>query len=75
LRVKQIDETGVLADTYFSLVPSDVLAPDPAGPGRRFADLINTRLTSASDKDVFIQMALLSGRVEEAVVHRNLRLG
>lgn len=54
LNVAEVSELGVLADTYTAFLPHTLLPGDPAAPRREFARLVNERLASARDKDIFI---------------------
>jgi esterase/lipase superfamily enzyme len=52
MRITEVDEIGVLAESYSKFIPPQ--GPDIEGPGREFADMINEKLAKSTHKDIYI---------------------
>ncbi|KPK36709.1 MAG: hypothetical protein AMK70_01350 [Nitrospira bacterium SG8_35_1] len=52
LRITEVEEIGVLAESYSNFIPPE--GSDIERPGREFAGLINKKLAKSKNKDIYI---------------------
>jgi esterase/lipase superfamily enzyme len=54
LQVNSVEELGILENSYHDFVDSNRVPPASPEPGRQFAGLINEKLSTSRNKDVYI---------------------
>ena len=54
LKVSEIEEIGILADSYSVLTRPPGLGPEASKPGKIYADRINEKLAQSTRKDIYI---------------------